>query len=196
MLLNVQGLTSRRTNKLQTPELECVFNNHDIVFFTETWTNDFSNLQVNNFEYFVLNRSENKQSSRRSSGGVIVYIRNQYVTNDTLVFKSSDDILCIKISGCKFGLNNDVYFCLCYVVPENSSRQSMIETHTFDRLFTFITELNAKNENAFNFVLCGDMNAHTSDSCDFVSNDSSFHIIDNLPADYCTDVFFKKKFQR
>lgn len=68
----------------------------------------------------------------------------------------------------------------------------MIETHTFDRLFTFITELNAKNENAFNFVLCGDMNAHTSDSCDFVSNDSSFHIIDNLPADYCTDVFLKR----
>ena len=50
-------------------------------------------------------------------------------------------ILCIRISGDKFGLRNDLYFCLCYIVPENSSRQDMMDVHTFDRLLTFITEL-------------------------------------------------------
>ena len=55
-LLNAQGLISRRTNKLKSPELKNVFNNSDLVLFTETWTDDSSDLNVNDFEYFVLNR--------------------------------------------------------------------------------------------------------------------------------------------
>ena len=84
-----------------------------------------------------------------------------------------------------------MFFCLCYVVPENSSRQSMIENHTLDRLLNFITNLNVNNENCFNFVLCGDFNAHTSDCPDFVLDDSLSNI-DVLPADYCIDTYLQR----
>jgi len=39
-----------------------------------------------------------------------VYIRDNYVTKDTLVFSSQDDSLCINISGSVLTLDNDLFF--------------------------------------------------------------------------------------
>ena len=64
---------------------------------TECWTNEFSEITVNNFDSFVLHRQEDKKSSKRNSGGILLYIRNKYVSNDTLVFTSHDDILWVKM---------------------------------------------------------------------------------------------------
>ena len=172
---------TKRTNKLHSPELKTIFNENDIVLLTETWTNELCDLHV---KHFVLNRTENKTSSKRSSGGIIVYLISQLVTENNLVFTSCDDILCIRISDDKFGLKIDLYFCLCYIVPENSSIQDMMDVHTFDRLLTFITELQVTSSHECNFVLC-EMNAHTSNYADFVINDSDF--IDVLPLDYIFD---------
>ena len=61
----------------------------------------------------------------------------------------------------------------------------MMNVHTFDRLLTFITELQVASSHECNFVLFGDMNAHTSNYADFVINDSDF--IDVLPLDYIVD---------
>ena len=185
-MLNIQGLSTKRTNKLNSPELNAIFCSHDIVLLTETWTDQYSDLSVDNFDYFVLNRSENKKSSKRSSGGIIVYIRTEFTSKDTLVFHSSDDILCVKISGCKLGLHDDLYICLCYVIPENSCRQAFVETHTYDRLLDHIVSLHSKHETDFNFLLCGDLNSHTSDCPDFVQFDNETNI-DVLPDDYCID---------
>ena len=159
-------MSTKRTNKLDSPEAQNIFKNNDVILLTESWTNDFSQLNVNNYEYFVLNRTENKKSSKRASGGIIVYIRNEYVSNETLVFKSNDDIICIKIEGCKLSLLNDLFICLCYVVPDESSRQTMIDSNVCDRIIDFITSLDAKHENNLNLLLCGDMNSRTSDCPD------------------------------
>ena len=42
-----------------TKQLQNIFNHRDLVLLLETWTNDFSDVNVNNFHSFVLNRSEN-----------------------------------------------------------------------------------------------------------------------------------------
>lgn len=52
---------------------------------------------------------------------------------------------------------------VCYVIPENSSSQAFIESHTYDRLLDHIVSLNATFEDSFNFILGGDMNLHTSE---------------------------------
>ena len=79
------------------PELQHIFNSSDMVLFTESWTDENSELFVNNFEYFVLNRKLIKQGSRRNSGGIVLYLRNNFVSNDTLVFTSEDYFLWIKL---------------------------------------------------------------------------------------------------
>ena len=133
-LLNAQGLVTKRTNKLKSEEFQQIFNSSDLVLLVETWTNEFSDIDVANFQAFVLNRTENKKTSKRSSGGIILYIRNEYVSNDTLIYTDKDDIVWIKISKSSCSLDNDLFVGLCYVVPDDSSRQSMIETNVFDRL--------------------------------------------------------------
>ena len=89
-LLNVQGLVTKRTNKLKSMEFQNIFKNNDLVLLTETWTNEFSDISVNNFESFVLNRIEKKAASKRNSGGIILYIREEFVTKDTLVYTSQE----------------------------------------------------------------------------------------------------------
>jgi len=127
-----------------------------------------------------------KTSCKRCSGGVIVYLRNDYVCSDNLFFTNVDDIICIKLNGEQFSLNSDLYVCLCCVVPENSNRQTLIETHTFDRLLEVITNLDANDTNELNFVLCGDLNAHTSDLPDYVAFDTFLENV--LPEDYINDI--------
>lgn len=95
-LLNIQGLVTRRTNKLKTLEMQKIFSSSDIVLLTETWTNDFSDIAVDNFEAFILNRKDNKKRSKRNSGGIIMYIRNKFVSKDTLVFKDESDFFVDK----------------------------------------------------------------------------------------------------
>lgn len=63
-LLNVQGLVTKRTNKLQTDEFQNIFSSSDVVLLTETWTNQYSNIDVNGFEAYVLNRKEIKKTSK------------------------------------------------------------------------------------------------------------------------------------
>lgn len=164
-----------------------IFDTHDIVLLIETWTCEYSELYVEHFECFVLNRTENLKNSKRASGGIIIYVRNDFVSNDTLLFCSNDDIICIKINGQKLGLNNDLFVCLCYVIPENSTRQSVLEVHPYDRLIEYIGELSSKNEHDFNFVLCGDLNSRTADNPDFVLDDNLLDM-DVLPSEYCMDV--------
>ena len=116
---------TKRTNKLQTQELRDIFNSNDIVLLTETWTDNSSEVAVSNFEAFILNRVEKKQKSKRNSGGVILYLRNAFLNANALVYTSNDDILWIKIDKSKLALENDLYICLCYVTPDESSRQSL-----------------------------------------------------------------------
>ena len=181
----MQGLTSKRTNKLKSPELIETFKNHDVVLLTETWTNSFSDLTVDNFEYFVLNRTNYKKNSKRASGGIIVYVRNKLVSKDTLVFKSCDDIICIKIPGACLSLQQDLFVCLCYVVPDVSSRQSFIDNNIFDRSTDHIISIYSNNDK-FNLLLCGDFNARSSDLPDYVIDDNFSHL-NILPSDYNVD---------
>lgn len=185
-LLNVQGLVTKRTNKLKTEEFVTIFNSNDIVLLTETWTNEYSNTEVDNFDAFILNRKENKKGSKRNSGGIILYIRNKYVSKHTLVYTSQDDLIWIKIDKELLSLNCDLYIGLCYVIPDDSSRQSMVKTNIFDRLLDSVVFIENVSQNNCHVLLCGDFNSRTSISPDYVTDDESVHM-SVLPDEYVSD---------
>ena len=122
---------------------------------TETWTNEFSDLNFTGFQSYVLHRKlKKKRNAKRESGGIAIFIREKFALSDTLVFQDEDDILWIKISGQTFDLDRDLYICLCYVLPDGSSRQSIVETNIFDRLMNSLVYINnVANENAYNHVI-------------------------------------------
>ena len=146
---------------------------------------------VDNFESYVLNRNENKRNSKRNSGGIILYIRNKYVSNDTLVFTSHDDSIWVKISSSILSMENDLYISLCYVVPDDSSRQGLLETNIFDRILESVVYIESKMQNNCNLILCGDFNARSSNNPDFVLDDKSVHM-NVLPDEYTPDRFMDR----
>ena len=46
-----------------------VFQNIDVVLFTETWTNSFSEINVDGFDNYILNRTLKHPNSKIDSGG-------------------------------------------------------------------------------------------------------------------------------
>ena len=56
-MLNVQGLVSKNVCKLDSPEIKSIFENNDLVLFTETWSSDLYDYNVNGFESVILHRT-------------------------------------------------------------------------------------------------------------------------------------------
>lgn len=188
-MFNVQGLRTRRINKFQSLELKNLFANNDIIFLTETWADEYSDLRVNGFNHFQLNRSEYKSNTKRASGGIIIYIREHLANSDSklLIHKENDDILWVRIEGTKLKIDGDLFICLCYNLPSDSGRQSLVDEDIFDRMCSYIYSVKNEAKNKCYFLICGDMNARIADRNDFVSQDFPTHI-DTLPDDYICDI--------
>lgn len=192
--LNVQGLFTKRTNKLKSQCLNDILINNDIVMFTETWTDQFSELHVEGFEYFVLHRTLVKTTSKRNSGGIIIYVKNELVCDDTLFFTCQDDIIWVKIAASKLNIDKDVMVGLCYVLPDDSSRQSVVENCIFDRLIDSVINVENICKGNCYYAVFGDYNSRTSTLPDFVANDNGMYMT-MLPDDYTDDSEFQRRSQ-
>ena len=45
------------------------------------------------------------------------------------------------IEGTKLNLDGDIYICLCYNLPSDSSRQSLVDEELFDRIDNYVNSL-------------------------------------------------------
>ena len=45
------------------------------------------------------------------------------------VYKSEEDKVWVKLNKCVLSLNEDLYICLCYVTPDDSSRRTLVESN-------------------------------------------------------------------
>ena len=129
-------------NKLECIEVLNIFKNNDLIFFTETWSNKFTNMDVNGFKLIALHRTDKKIGSKRDSGGIACYIRNNLLKYIDFYNSDSDDILWLKCKGNLFDIENDVYMCLLYVLPTGSSREALIQTNIFDRVLIEMAKIN------------------------------------------------------
>lgn len=178
-------MITKRLNKLKSSELQALFNKSDIVLLTETWSEEFIDYKVDGFDYFALHRVKNT-NSKRSSGGIMIYIRNNLVTDDIICMQDSDDLLWIRINKNQLGISDDLFIGLCYIVPESSARYNLYETNPFDRILDSIVKIKSVS-NSSQLILCGDFNSRTSDIPDFVTNDVDSDYLP-LPDDYDIDI--------
>lgn len=171
-----------------SPEVKQIFKEHDIILFTETWSNKQTELEVQGFEHYALHRGERKSTARRDSGGLVIYIAN-YLKNYVKFLKTDkDDILWVCMKGEVFASNDDLYLCLCYNTPIGSSREAMDDgISIFDRILQYIVHVESSSRNKCQFLICGDFNARVANLSDYVENDSASHV-SVLPDDYVEDV--------
>ena len=94
-LLNIQGLSTKSNPKLETEEVKLLFSENECILFTETWGNEHTDFYVNGFTHYMLNRIEYKRNSKRSSGGIILYLKNTLIKPDSnVLYKTdSDDVI-------------------------------------------------------------------------------------------------------
>ena len=124
--------------------------------FTETWLGKEVFVQVNGFKQFQLNRTLKKRTAKRDSGGVLVYIRDELVSDNTLFLTDSDDL---RLDGRLLNLDKDLFLCLCYNVPEGSSRLGLIDNvDIFDRISDHMVHIQNITNNKCSFMICGDLN--------------------------------------
>ena len=183
----MQGLITKSTNKLNSPEICEIFNKNDIIMLVETWGHRHINFNVPNFRFFELNRTVYKSATKRSSGGIIVYIRESLIKSDSVVLLTtdSDDIIWLRLDDIA-NLKENVFLCLCYNLPTGTSRQGVNEDNMFDRISSYMVHLQSVSDKPCKFIICGDMNARVADMNDFVADDASRHIY-ALPEDYIAD---------
>ena len=189
-------MITKRLNKLNTVELRRVFQNNDIICLTEVWGDPSQCFDVDGFTHYVLHRQENKISCTRNSGGIIIYIRNEFASDDILFKKVNDTHIWLKIKHDIFGFENDVYLCLCYIPPSNSSRQGIMESNIFDDILQNIAHIQHITNDACNIVLLGDLNSRIGQHYDYVADDFATHIhVDAIPDDYIPDQNLPRKSQ-
>ena len=140
-LLNIQGLMTKYTNKLQSRELKYILSKNDFVLLTETWASEIADISVEGFHLIQLNRVEKKQNTKRNSGGLALYIRCSIYKYCSLLETNSDDIIWVKIDGKLFNLSYDLYMYLCYIIPAGSSREALVELDVLDRISNFIIKI-------------------------------------------------------
>ena len=171
-----------------------IFQNNDFVLLTETWLNELCDVSVQGYHLYQLNREDKKHNTKRDSGGIALYIRNELCHYCELVKKDSDDIIWLKINKSLLNLADDLYLCLCYIIPAGSTREGLTENNVLDRISDFIVQLANETNNCYNILICGDFNSRTGSEHDFVIFDNNDNI-EVLPEDYVLDEYISRPSQ-
>jgi exonuclease III len=182
-------------NKLEQEELQSMFSQNDLVFLTETWSSDLTDLNYNGFTVYSLHRLDKLKGSKRSSGGICCYVKNCISEYVQLYLCDSDDILWLKISKSLLNMDNDLFVCLCYVIPQGSSREHFIEDSVYDRILLHMVQISNETNDNCSFLLLGDLNSRVGHLSDFVPFDFTDPNVNVLPDDYISDIELPRKSQ-
>ena len=188
----MQGLIGNRYSKLDDDYVKSLFDKHDILLFTETWLSDIYNHEVHVFFTFVLNRTCKLRSSKRNSGGIIVYVRDTLKNYVEFLKQVDDSIMWFKIKGCRVVGGKDLLLCLCYNIPTGSSREMFVNRSVFDTVTDDIYCYQSEYNDNCNFLLNGDFNARTGTRTDYVEHESLLNS-GFLPDDYVQDQVLDRK---
>ena len=159
------------------------------MLFTEAWSNDCYDYHVDGFTYHILHRTIKHRRAQRDSGGLIIYIADKLrpFAEDICLKTADDSIMWLKLNGAVFGLQNDLFLCLCYNIPSGRSREAFSNDNIFDVILDDMLLFEDKYGQC-NFLVTGDFNARVGSKPDFVENEFLYRL-DMLPDDYVEDIF-------
>ena len=136
----------------------------DLIGILETHLKGDELLAVDGFKWFGRNRKTVHFSARTGSGGVGFLVKNEILHDFNVITldDSNDDILWLQLENIYDGFK--LIACVCYLPPENSSRQ--VDANTFfDNLLTGLYEY----QNLGKLFICRDFNSRCGDDDDFIT---------------------------
>ena len=142
----------------------CVADNHfDILGVVETHLTGDQCIDVDGYTWYGRNRSHQHVRARVGSGGVGFLVNNELLNSFSVVVLNdeNDDILWLKLDH--VSLSHSIIACVCYLPPDNSSRQ--VDVHSFfDNLLTGIYTYQSLGT----MFICGDFNSRCGAENDFI----------------------------
>ena len=133
----------------------------------ETWTKKSSKIEIDGYK--TLTHSYRKlvnRRAKRAGGGIIIYVKDEIQKGVKLINNEKDCIVWLKLDQYFFGLNEDIYLGVTYIVPENSPIHAVYNIDLFDRLEEDIMLYSTKGS----VFLTGDVNSRTGVKPDYVNN--------------------------
>ena len=147
LLWNVQGIST----KLRDSDFLAFISRYDVLIFTETWASATSHLEIKGHSYFNCPRPKYNFSAKRNSGGIIVYYKDKYRSRISLSKSDCKGMMWCKFDKESFNSEKDVYLCICYVPPEDSSLYTNSKSDLYQLDFY---EYQMKLENTWMLVTC------------------------------------------
>ena len=175
--LNVCGLKSR----LQFPEFSDTLSHYDIFCVTETKL-DYTDV-ISMPRYTFLSQ-ERKQTFIRKSGGIGIFFRNNLESKIKRIETASDYIFWLRMDKALFNIHKDLILGILYIPPAQSR---FLNDDEYSYLEMEITSMCIQSPYS---CLTGDMNARSSNLCDFITADST--IADSMNFDQETLSFFNQ----
>ena len=167
MCLNVNGSL---VDKLESENglYQCV-QKYDCVFFSETWTNESSNLDMDGFKCFSKHRKR-KRRAKRDSGGVVVYFRDEVASGVYEEEWDCEDAMCFRLDRRVFGWKKDMFLLCVYMRPNSSTREGMnVNMNCYDLLEEQLARVSERGS----VIVMGDMNGRTGEKQECVVVDES-----------------------
>ena len=156
--LNVGGLKS----KLITEDLKEVILEYDIVCFLEIKMdlNDVGVLEADFHQFKILTNLEAEYETH-PRGGIAILIKNHLFEEVTLLPKTNQIALSVKINGQILQTVEDVILCAVYVPPVGSLYSNDDDFETLEKMIYELKQTNQK------IILAGDFNAKTKNLPDY-----------------------------
>lgn len=167
---NLGGVNTHNVNKLSDDIFLKEIKNFDIVILGETHVGNNENLFIEGFTYFPVCRPIS--TNGRYYGGLGIFRKNTIKKYIKILPTKSNDYQWIKFEKDFFNLQKDVYLCAAYIPPVNSSYYIK---HECDILQSIEKDIILYKQSG-DILLCGDLNARTSNEADTIVGDDSLYL--------------------
>ena len=94
LVWNCNGLTDR---KLTDSEFISFLSNNDIIILSESWTDNDSSIDIENFTTYNFFRKFKHRKARRNSGGITIYVRNTCNEGVSIVKNHFDTLIWLRL---------------------------------------------------------------------------------------------------
>ena len=164
---NVGGLVSKSYNKVNDENFIKEIRDYDIVLLTETHLGYNSQVNIENFKYFPVCRPQS--ANTRFYGGLGILIKNSIRQGVKILTNTNKDYQWLKLDKSFFNFMKDIFLCLAYIIPSNSS---YAKQSSEDILDSIEKDIIYKYKKDGDIILCGDFNARSGSEPDFIQNDN------------------------
>ena len=167
--------------RLQYPEFYETLSDFDILCVTETKLDHIDIITIPGYGFLS---QESKQNFTRSSGGMAIIFKTSFEGKLKIIPTGSDYIMWLRLDKSLLSTEEDRVFRILYIPPVQSRFLNE------DEYFRLETEITSMCSASSYICLTGDMNARTSQLCDFIIADKT--IADIMNFDQETLEFFNK----